>query len=547
MNNTIDDKKPAVVTAIKRNIHILNSVVLIIVMILFFLNVKFLYQALSYIPQSSLVIMITIIALLVMVSLYLSKKISNNAISELETYDRKLNKTLTSLQAEVNERKEIQEQLEHNSNHDELTRIPNRSYLTNLLRRVITRPDRHKDYMYAVLFLDLDRFKVINDSLGHMKGDQLLVAVAQRLESCIRPVDRLARFGGDEFVIFMDDIKHSNDSIDLCERIQKELANPVNLGEHEIFITASIGIALSVTGYHQANEILRDADSAMYRAKSLGRDRYEIFDSNLHSSAMRLMELESDLWRAIERMEFTVYYQPIVSVSDSRIIGSEALLRWNHPEQGMIPPLEFIPLAEETGLISAIGEWVLRTACAQNKKWQDAGNNHHKININFSARQFQYQDIQELIEKVLKETGMTEQSLDVEITESIAMEASSIATLNSLTEMGIQTSIDDFGTGYSSLGSLKRFPISAIKIDRSFIKDISVNPNVEAIIKAIIAMAHTLNMRVVAEGVETEDQLAFLRQHSCNAAQGYYFSKPLPAEEFTALLEQSVHQPLKIS
>ncbi len=547
MNNAIENKKPAVINAIKRNIQILNSVVLLIVLILFFLNVKFLYKTLSYIPTFSLVVMITIISLLVMMSHYISKKISKKAIEKLDDYDIKLKKTLISLQEEVNERKAIQKQLEHNSNHDALTRIPNRSYLTNLLSRVIKRPERHKNYMFAVLFLDIDRFKVINDSLGHMKGDDLLITVAKRLETCIRPVDRLARFGGDEFVIFMDDIKDVTDSIVVCERIQKELSAPFDLGEREIFITASIGIALSATGYHQANDILRDADSAMYRAKALGRDRYELFDTKLHRTAMKLLELESDLWRAMEQREFIIHYQPIVSVSDSKITGAEALLRWNHPEQGIIPPFEFIPLAEETGLISAIGEWVLRTACAQNRKWQDQGNTHLKININFSARQFQCQDIPELISNVLQEIGMNEQSLDIEITESIAMEPTSIATLKKLTEMGIQTSIDDFGTGYSSLGSLKRFPISAIKIDKSFIKDITVNPNVEAIIKAIIIMAHTLNIKVIAEGVETAEQFSFLRNYSCDEAQGYYFSKPLPTKEFSALLEKSIHQPLEIT
>ena len=544
MNNTIEEKKPAVVKAIKRNIHILNSVVLLIMLSLFFLNVKFLYKTLSYIPSLSLVTLITIISLLVIIGHYISKKISKKAIEELDNYDKKLKKALISLQEEVNERKGIQKQLEHNSNHDELTMIPNRTYLTNLLSRVIKRPERHENYMFAVLLLDLDRFKIINDSLGHVKGDDLLITVVQRLESCIRPVDRLARFGGDEFIIFMDDINDVTDSIIVCERIQKALSVPIDLGEREVFITVSIGIALSATGYHQANDILRDADSAMHRAKALGRDRYEIFDTVLHSTAIKLMELESDLWRAIEQKEFIIHYQPIVSVNDGNIIGAEALLRWNHPKRGIIPPLEFIPLAEETGLISAIGEWVLRTACSQNKKWQEEGKKHLKININFSARQFHCQDIPELISNMLREIGMNEQSLDIEITESIAMEPTSIATLNRLTEMGIQTSIDDFGTGYSSLGSLKLFPINSIKIDKSFIKDITVNHNVEAIVKAIIAMAHTLNMKVIAEGVESEEQLAFLREYNCNEAQGYFFSKPLPAKEFTALLEKSVYQAL---
>ena len=325
MNNTIEEKKPAIVKAIKRNIHILNSVLLLIMLNLFFLNVKFLYKTLSYIPSLSLVTLITIISLLVIIGHYISKKISKKAIEELDNYDKKLKKALISLQEEVNERKGIQKQLEHNSNHDELTMIPNRTYLTNLLSRVIKRPERHENYMFAVLLLDLDRFKIINDSLGHVKGDDLLITVVQRLESCIRPVDRLARFGGDEFVIFMDDINDVTDSIIVCERIQKALSVPIDLGEREVFITVSIGIALSATGYHQANDILRDADSAMHRAKALGRDRYEIFDTILHSTAIKLMELESDLWRAIER--------------------------WQHYRSGSSPPLE----SSEKGHYSSIG------------------------------------------------------------------------------------------------------------------------------------------------------------------------------------------------
>jgi diguanylate cyclase (GGDEF)-like protein len=428
--------------------------------------------------------------------------------------------------------------LSHQAQYDHLTSLPNRAMFTNKLRRLIIRPEYHENYQFALLFMDLDRFKIVNDNLGHGIGDQLLKEVAARLEDCIRATDIAARMGGDEFAVFLDDINNVSNAKKITDRIQKKLSEPYDLNGHEIVTTASIGIALSATGYTLVEDLIRDADTAMYRAKSIGRGQYEIFDPQIRTSVENTLQLEADLWRAVENMEFLVYYQPIVSIASGVMTGIEALLRWEHPERGFIPPDEFIPLAEETGLMSSIGEWMIRTACSQNKAWQDAGYPELKVHVNFSARQFYYQNLSEMVDRILKETGMSAEFLNVEITENTAMEANSIKILNELSAMGVQTSIDDFGTGYSSIGSLMRFPINAIKIDKSFIKDIAVNPNVEVVIKTIIAMAHSLTVKVIAEGVETEEQLAFLRSHNCDEMQGFIFSKPVSEEEFTGLLEK---------
>jgi EAL domain-containing protein (putative c-di-GMP-specific phosphodiesterase class I) len=354
----------------------------------------------------------------------------------------------------------------------------------------------------------------------------------------MRNEDMISRFGGDEFVLFLENIEDVNEATDIADRIQNKLAEPFNLNANEVFVTASIGIALSSTGYISVEDILRDADAAMYRAKALGRARYEIFDAEMHANAVNLLQIEADLRRAVKNEEFVVYYQPIVSVSENSIIGVEALIRWKHPERGLISPLEFIPIAEETGLISEIGEWVLKTSCVQNKAWLDAGYRPLNIRVNFSARQFQRQDLMETIKKVLNETKMPPELLNIEITESIAMEEHSIETLNKLAAMGIQISIDDFGTGYSSFGYLKDLPINTVKIDKSFIRDILVDPNAKSIVRAIIAMANNLRIMVVAEGVETEDQKAFLHSQKCDKIQGFLYSPPVPEENFTEMLEK---------
>jgi diguanylate cyclase (GGDEF)-like protein/PAS domain S-box-containing protein len=440
-------------------------------------------------------------------------------------------------QTDITDRKVAEMQLLHDAFHDALTGLPNRALFMNRLEHATERAKRRKDYQFAVLFLDLDRFKVINDSLGHLVGDQLLIEIAQRLVKCLRPGDTVARLGGDEFAILLDGIESVNDAIRVSDRIQKELMLPFNLNGQEVCMTTSIGIALNNRDYNQPNDLLRDADIAMYRAKALGKARYAVFDTGMHTRAVELLHLEANLRRAIEQQEFRLYYQPILCLTSGKITGVEALLRWQHPQRGLVSPAEFIPVAEETGLIVAIGEWVLQTACAQSKTWQDMGLPPLFVAINLSARQFQHQNLLELIKKILKETGMTAQTLKLEITESIAMRDLdfSIPVLKELSTMGVQILIDDFGTCYSSLGYLNRFPINALKIDQSFVKDIPNNPDNAAIIKAIIAMAHSLKLKVIAEGVETEEQLAFLRSQACDEIQGYLLSHPLPAEVFARL------------
>ncbi len=491
---------------------------------------------------------------------YRVKNVSKDEIGILSASFNKmtsdLENTICSRDKEITERKNAEAKLEHMAYYDHLTQIPNRVKFLSHIERLLQRTKQQSDYMFAVLFIDLDRFKIINDSLGHAIGDRLLIEVAHRLETFTRPTDTVshaeenesvARFGGDEFAVFLHDVKDISSASRVAERIQAELQEPILIDGHELYTSASIGIALSATGYENAEDIMRDADSAMYRAKATGKAHAEIFDEAMYIRVTEILQLEADLRIAVDREQFMLCYQPIVSTADHRITGAEALIRWNHPEQGLISPMDFIPIAEETGLISTIGEWVLRTACAQNKTWQDAGYPNLLMKVNFSSRQFQDNNFVELVKIIIRDTGMPAQLLDVEITESNAIVDNSIKTLNQLTAMGLQTSIDDFGTGYSSLGSLTQFPINTIKIDRVFIKDITIDVNAKAIIKAIIAMAHSLNIQVIAEGVETEKQMAYLQSLKCDKMQGYLFSPPVPEEEFRKLLEQDKISPSSIN
>ena len=422
----------------------------------------------------------------------------------------------------IQERRQADEDLIRLAYYDQLTALPNRALLVRHLAEEIENWKSKNDYPFAVLLIDLDRFKIINDSLGHVIGDQMLLEVTERLKNCIRPDDVAARLGGDEFAILLRECKGIEGITQVADRIQKELMKP-------------LGIAIS-TAYENEDDILRDADSAMYRAKDQGGARYEMFNANMYTSAVNLLQFEADLRRAVEHKDFMVYYQPVISLASNKIVGAEALVRWNHPERGFISPLEFIQLAEETGLISMIGELVLRTACAQNRKWHDLGHSDFLIKVNFSVTQFHRDDMLKLVKGVLWETGLDARFLDIEVTESISTEKRCISVLNELSEMGLRISIDDFGTGYSSLGTLKDLPINTIKIDQSFIRDLTADPDAEAIVRAIIAMAHNLHLKVLAEGVETEDQLAFLRSHDCEEVQGFLFSPAVPADEFEKLL-----------
>jgi diguanylate cyclase (GGDEF)-like protein len=447
--------------------------------------------------------------------------------------------TNQELEKEVAERKQVEEQLLHNAFHDWLTGLANRALFMDHLKLALGRAERQESYQFAVLFLDLDRFKVVNDSLGHLTGDQLIIETARRLSTAVRPGDTVSRLGGDEFTVLLDGIRDESEARAVAERLQRELAAPFNLGGHEVFTTVSIGVAIGARDYIRPEDILRDADTAMYRAKQLGKARYEMFDEAMHTRAMDRLGLERDLRRAVEREELFLQYQPIVSLGTGSLRGFEALVRWRHPERGIIPPAEFIPIAEETGLIIQIGKWVLTEACRQMSRWQKLSPRSEplQISVNLSCKQFLQANLLEQIHEVLRETGLDARSLKLEITESVVMENIETATcmLERLRADGVELSIDDFGTGYSSLSYLQRFPVSTLKIDRSFVSRITESAGSAEIIRAIMHLGQTLGMNVVAEGVETEEQGAQLRALGCEFGQGYYFARPMDEEIVEAL------------
>ncbi len=441
---------------------------------------------------------------------------------------------------DVTERKSAELKLRHDALHDTLTDLPNRALLWDRLLQVIARQRRYPELRYAVLFIDLDRFKIVNDSLGHLVGDLLLVEVSHRLGTFLRTTDTLARLGGDEFVILMENISDLRDATRVAERVLRELEKPFRIGEHEVTTTASIGIAWSDPPYDAPEHLLRDADTAMYRAKARGRSCYEIFDQEMHNQVSTLMKMESDLRRAIEREEFIIHYQPIISLSSGRLTGFEALVRWRHPERGVIHPLEFIELAEETGLIVPLGNWVLREACRQLREWKDRwpAIQDLYVTVNLSNRQIRQPDFPAVLRSVLDETGVDPSSLKLEITESMIMESEDVVlqTFQELKGLGIRLLIDDFGTGYSSLGYLHRFPIDNLKIDRSFVSGLCGEDGNMEIVRTIITLASNLHLQVIAEGVETSAQLDRLREIHVGEAQGFYFSKPLDSESAGTML-----------
>lgn len=441
---------------------------------------------------------------------------------------------------------ENKEHFRHAAFHDSLTGLPNRPLLIDHLKLAIERSKFHNDHLFAILFIDLDRFKNINDSLGHNTGDQLLVAIAARIGECLRPTDTIARLGGDEFAILLDGLEDWTIATAVAERIQGELLKPFSLNGHEVYTTASIGIRLSVDGREDAENMLRDADTAMYRAKDNGKARHELFDRTMHTRAVALLKLENDLRRAIEREEFRVHYQPIISLETEALVGFEALARWNHPERGLVPPDEFIPLAEETGLITDIGAWILRESCMQLRQWQSAlGRASLTMSVNLSGKQLTQTDLIQQVENTLQQTGVNPTCLRLEITESVVMENAELATntLLQLRKLGVNLSIDDFGTGYSSLSYLHRFPVNTLKIDRSFIGRMAKGDENSEIVRTICTLANNLGMEVVAEGVETREQLEILRSLKCEYGQGYLFSRPVDAEKATALVLESAPGP----
>jgi diguanylate cyclase (GGDEF)-like protein/PAS domain S-box-containing protein len=443
---------------------------------------------------------------------------------------------------DITDRKRAEEKLAHDAFHDALTDLPNRALFMDHLKLAMARVERHSQQMFALLFLDLDRFKVINDSLGHMVGDQLLVAIAKRLEKRLRPFDTIARLGGDEFTILLEEIKSPEEAIELTERIQNGLMEPFKIGNHEIFASASIGITLSSSQYKKTEDVLRDADTAMYTAKSLGKARYALFDQSMHDRALQTLQLETDLRRAVERQEFFVVYQPIVSLETARLIGFEALVRWQHPERGLVNPADFIPLAEETGYIIPIGQWVLEQSCRQLQQWKASMPKDLTltVSVNLSGKQFAQNNLIGQITETLARTAIDPHDLKLEITESVVVENIETATemLNQLRAIGIQLSIDDFGTGYSSLSYLHRLPIDTLKIDRSFITQMIKNNENSEIVRTIVSLAKNLGMSLIAEGVETVEQLQQLQQLGCDNGQGYLFSKPVTEEIATQFVKQ---------
>ncbi len=442
-----------------------------------------------------------------------------------------------AVKEDITKRKWAEETIQHMAYYDPLTDLPNRMLFNDRLGQALAQAKR-KNQLSAVLFLDLDRFKVINDTLGHTLGDLLLRSVAGRLKKCVREGDTIARMGGDEFMLLMTGIVQVDEAVKAAQGMLNALKPSFTVEGHEVHITPSIGISIFPYDGADGVTLVKNADAALNRAKEQGRTNYQLYTPVMNAKAFERMTLENSLRKALERGEFTLYYQPQVSLSNGDIVGMEALLRWEHPDLGLVSPAQFIPMAEETGLIVPIGEWVLRTACEQNKKWQEMGYRPMCMAVNLSARQFNEQNLVGMISGILKTTGLEPQWLDVEITESIIMQhlESTIATLRDLHHLGIQISIDDFGTGYSSLTYLKKFPVHALKIDQSFIREITTDPDDEAITSAVIAMGHSLKLNVIAEGVETMEQLQMLRSLKCDRMQGYLFSRPVPAQTITPLL-----------
>ena len=432
---------------------------------------------------------------------------------------------------DVHSRKMTEQQLLHDAMHDALTDLPNWALFMDRLGVAIAQCRRREDHQFAVLFLDLDRFKNVNDSLGHAVGDLLLISIARRFRSFLRPGDTVARLGGDEFAILADAIESPSDATRIAERINEELGRPFDLQGHEVYSSASIGIALSTTGYERPEEVLRDADTAMYRAKSLGKAQHAIFDHEMHRRAVQLLSLETDLRRAVSREEFRVHYQPIVELSNGFLEGFEALVRWQHPERGLVYPEEFIPVAEETGLIVPLGWCVLREACGQAAAWQKRFMPEQRlaVSVNLSGKQFRQPELVDRIREILDDSQLEPSRLCLEITESMIMENAETAVrkMGELRDVGVELHIDDFGTGYSSLSYLHRLPTHTIKIDRSFVRRMSTRNGKSQIVGTIVTLARNLGMRVAAEGLETADQLAQLRQLECEFGQGFFFSKPL--------------------
>ena len=441
--------------------------------------------------------------------------------------------------SDITARKLTEQRVHHVAQHDVLTGLPNRSLLQDRLGQAVAYANRSGLPVWVML-IDLDRFKFVNDSMGHKAGDVLLMTVAARLRSALRDTDTVARLSGDEFVVILAEHPEQPLAAEIVQRLMDSVAQPVMLGTREFFVTCSIGVAVYPSDGTAADNLIEHADIAMYCAKKLGRNNFQFYTPAMNEESLERVRIESALRNALERKEFVLHYQPQVDLKTGQIVGMEALIRWKHPELGMVPPSRFVGVAEDTGLIVPIGAWVMRTAAAQNKAWQDAGLGRLRVAVNLSARQFASSDLLAEIESVLADTGLDPACLELELTESLFMSdvTPAVELLHRMKSLGVNLSIDDFGTGYSSFSYLSRFPIDVLKIDRSFVADIGHDANDAAIVASIIALAHNLRLSVIAEGVETAEQLAYLRHQGCDEMQGYYFSRPLPVEEFEQLLRQ---------
>jgi len=441
---------------------------------------------------------------------------------------------------DISERKRAEEQVKHLAFHDPLTNLPNRLLFNDRLTLAVAQAHRHNQRL-AVLFLDLDRFKIINDSLGHSVGDELLRQVAERIQEHVREGDTVARLGGDEFTLLVPGITAEEDAAKIARKICEAIHDPFWIDGRELFVTTSVGVSVYPSDGHDSETLVRNADSAMYRAKEQGRDNYQLYTPAMNAKAVERLSLESRLRQAVANDELELHFQPFIDLKTAELLGAEALIRWRHPELGLIPPGEFIPIAELSGLIVPIGEWVLRTACAEARKWHAKGFQKLTVSVNLSSRQFQQTDLVSQVTHALDETGLEPDKLDLEITESNAMQNAehSINTLWGLKKQGVRISMDDFGTGYSSLNYLKRFPIDRIKLDQSFVRDLPSDKDDAAIAMAVIAMGRSLELAVIAEGVETEEQLAFLKGQNCDQLQGFLLSKPLPPDAFDRFLDES--------
>lgn len=460
-----------------------------------------------------------------------------NGQGEVDIHADGTTRILSGTLLDITERKKAESEIQQLAYYDTLTGLPNRTLFHDRLRQAIAQAHREQR-LVGVLFLDLDRFKSVNDTLGHLYGDRVLTTVADRLLGVVRESDTVARLGGDEFVILLTAVNHEKDINDIAGKILTELAIPVQLDNHEIFTTGSIGISIYPIDGDDVHTLLKNADIAMYKAKELDKNNHQFFSKEMNIKIVERLMLEASLRRALERSEFSLLYQPQIDAESGRMIAMEALIRWRHPDMGMIQTDTFIPLAEETGLILPIGEWVLRTACARNKAWQEAGFARLRVAVNLSARQFKQKNLVGMIAAVLDDTRLAPEFLELELTESTIMSnaVEAAGTLRQLKAMGVSLSIDDFGTGYSSLSYLKHFSIDRLKIDQSFVHDISTNQDDAAIAEAIIAMGHSLKLKVIAEGVELQEQLDFLKTRHCDEIQGYLVGRPLSEEAFTVML-----------